>query len=80
MAEPMYEVRVAGTVPDEDLKDMGGVRFSPDQVDTVLYGVSDQAALHGLLARLQALGIDVVEVRRLPELHQGTDEPPRTDT
>ena len=34
--------------------------------DTVLRGeVRDQAALYGLLERIQALGLELVEVRRL---------------
>lgn len=66
MAQTMYEIRVAGTVPDQDLKDMGAV-ILPNHVNTVLYGISDQAALYGLLARLRALGLEVVEVRRVQE-------------
>lgn len=65
MAENMYEIRVAGIVPDEELRDMGAVTVAPDQVSTTLYGISDQAALYGLLSRLRALGLDVVEVRRV---------------
>jgi hypothetical protein len=65
MGQPMYEVRVAGTVPDEDLRDLGALALVQDQVNTVLYGITDQAALYGLLARMRALGLDVVEVRRV---------------
>lgn len=75
MAQTMYEIRVAGTVPEKDLRDMGAVTVAPAQVNTVLYGVSDQAALYGLLDRLRALGLEVVEVRRVPELAADTDEP-----
>lgn len=75
MVRSMYEIRVAGTVPEEDLKDMGAVRVPQEQVNTVLYGVSDQAALYGLLERLRALGLDVVEVRRVPDLSTAVDEP-----
>ena len=35
--------------------------------DTVLTGVlSDRAALHGVLAEIEALGLELLEVRRLP--------------
>ena len=35
--------------------------------DTVLRGaLQDQAALHGVLAQIEALGLELIEVRRLP--------------
>jgi hypothetical protein len=38
--------------------------------DTVLYGnVADQAALHGLLARISDLGLEIVDVRQLSRWH-----------
>lgn len=67
MDQLMYEIRVAGPVPEQDLRDMGAVALPAARVSTVLYGIPDNAALYGLLSRLRALGIDVVEVRRLPE-------------
>ena len=60
----MYEVSVAGVVPQEDLQDMKAVVLAPHPVNTVLYGIADEAALYGLLDRLRALGLHVVEVRR----------------
>ena len=47
-------------------------RFPPcgrgvDGGDTVLTGVlADQAALYGVLAEAEALGLELIEVRRLP--------------
>jgi len=67
MDEATYEIRVAGAVPEQDLRDMGAVTLAVDQVTTVLYGIPDQSALYGLLARMRALGIEIVEVRRIPE-------------
>ena len=32
--------------------------------DTLLQGIADQAALHGVLARIEALGLELLEVRR----------------
>lgn len=79
MVQTMYEVRVAGAVPEKDLQDMGAVTLPPEQVNTVLYGISDQAALYGLLARLRALGLEVVEVRRVPTITETeTDTPEET--
>ena len=74
MVQTMYEIRVAGTVPEDDLRDMGAVTISPAQVSTVLYGLPDEAALYGLLSRLRALGIEVIEVRRVPDLATGTED------
>jgi hypothetical protein len=74
MVQTTYEIRVAGVVPEQDLEDMGAVTLAPDQVSTVLYGVADQAALYGLLERLKALGLEVMEVRRIPDVLSA--EPP----
>ena len=43
MAHTVYEIRVAGVVPERDLQDMGAVTVAPDQVNTILYGVPDRA-------------------------------------
>ena len=64
MTQPMYEIRVAGVVPEEDLHDMGAVTAAPHQVSTILYGVPNQAALYCLLARLRALGVEAIGIRR----------------
>lgn len=38
-----------------------------ETVETVLYGpIEDQAALHGLLRLIEALGLEVTELRRFP--------------
>ena len=84
MAQPMYEIRVAGVVPEEDLQDMGAVTAAPHQVSTILYGVPDQAALYCLLARLGALGVEAIGLRRGSAALAEPDEanpdavPPRT--
>lgn len=67
MDQSIYEIHVAGTVPAEDLQDMGAVRVGAEQVNTVLYGVPDEAALFGLLTRLRALGLEVIEIRRVSD-------------
>lgn len=66
MPETTYEVRVSGLVPADALEDFGDVNVTTTSVCTVLSGsLTDQAALLGLLARLSALGLDVMEVRRV---------------
>ncbi|MGW7680722.1 hypothetical protein ACWGID_08295 [Kribbella sp. NPDC054772] len=74
MADATYEIRVAGAVPDQDLQDMGAETLAVDQVNTVVYGIPDQSALYGLLARLRALGIEVIEVRRVLDAPSSSTE------
>jgi hypothetical protein len=63
-----YEIRVAGVLPPEALLDFDRLRASVEPVETVLHGpLRDQAALHGLLARLETFGVEILEVRRLQD-------------
>jgi len=63
-----YEIRVAGVLPPEALLDFDRLSASVEPVETVVHGpIQDQAALHGLLARLETFGVEVIEVRRLRE-------------
>ncbi|HJY03384.1 MAG TPA: hypothetical protein VJ351_21470 [Streptosporangiaceae bacterium] len=46
--------------------DFGRLTASVEPVETVVHGpIQDQAALQGLLVRLETFGVQVVEVRRL---------------
>jgi len=70
-----YEIRVSGILPPEALLDFDRLSASVEPVETVLHGpIRDQAALNGLLARLEAFGVEVLEIRRLhgqdPRSHQ----------
>jgi hypothetical protein len=63
-----YEIRVTGVLPPEALLDFERLTASVEPVETVVHGpLQDQAALHGLLARLETFGVQVIEVRRLHE-------------
>ncbi len=74
MALTTYEIRVVGKVPAELVPALGEVRIIEQELRTVLTGsFIDQAELHGFLRRLRALGLDLVEVRSVPE---PDDEPP----
>jgi hypothetical protein len=43
------------------------LRSQVDGPDTVLSGaVPDQAALHGILSKIEAMGLELVELRRVP--------------
>ena len=69
MTAKAFEVHVRGELSDEDLEDLEYLKARRVPAETVLTGlVPDQAALLGLLARLQSLGLEVVEVRRVPDL------------
>jgi hypothetical protein len=65
VSSPYYEIRIAGVLPSEALLDFDWLTASVEPVETVVHGqLRDQAALHGLLARLEAFGIQLLEVRR----------------
>ena len=68
-----YEIRVQGVLDRhwsawfEGLK----LRSEPDGVTVLVGPVADQAALHGLLARVRDLGLPLLSVRRIdPEPQQ----------
>ena len=65
MSASYYEIRVVGVLPPEALLDFERLSASVEPVETVLHGpLQDQAALQGLLARLETFGIQVVEEGR----------------
>lgn len=67
MPERRYEVHVRGVVPDDVLDEVRGAHRGL-AVRTVLSGVvRDQADLQGLLLRLHSLGLEVLEMRQVPD-------------
>ena len=67
MPTASYEIRIRGRVTEPLLSSFEGMTSKFEPVETVLHGpVRDQAELHGLIDRIQALGLELVEVRRLP--------------
>jgi hypothetical protein len=65
VASPRYEIRISGVLPPEALLDFERLSAFVYPVATVLHGpLADQAALQGLLARLEMFGVEVLEVRR----------------
>ncbi|MFY9928636.1 MAG: hypothetical protein WAK82_11590 [Streptosporangiaceae bacterium] len=75
-----YEIRITGVLPPEALVDFEDLTAAVEPVETVVHGaLPDQAALHGLLARLEMLGVQVLEVRRLRDQapHDRLHDPPR---
>ena len=62
-----YEIHIRGRVGAELIAAFEGLQADVKPVETVLHGeIVDQAALHGVLDRVQALGLELIEVRRLP--------------
>jgi hypothetical protein len=67
-AEPArYELRVQGVLDPGWSAWFEGLRVTSDQAgQTTISGpVTDQAALHGLLAKVRDLGLELLEVRRI---------------
>ncbi len=72
-----YEIRVVGALPPEALLDFERLTASVEPVETVVHGpLPDIAALHGLLARLEEFGAEVVEMRRLHGREPGGGQGP----
>jgi len=73
MPEATYQVRVSGVLPADLLWELRDLTVSVQPPETVLHGsLPDQAAVVGLISRIHALGLRLIEVRRLP-----ADDPPK---
>ena len=57
-----YEMRVRGRVSDLLLAELG-VGEETTVTTSMIVEVSDEAALHGLLRRVEALGIELVSIQ-----------------
>jgi epsilon-lactone hydrolase len=63
----IYEIRLRGHLGGTVLPAFADFQAETNGEDTLLKGaVQDQAALHGVLARIEALGLELLEVRRDP--------------
>jgi hypothetical protein len=62
-----YEFRIRGHLGATTLRAFPALHAETQGRDTLLRGaVADQAALHGVLAQVEALGLELLELRRLP--------------
>ena len=60
-----YEIRVRGLLGETLLGAFPGLRARAHGTQTVLTGLlPDQAALFGVLSHIEALGVELLEVRR----------------
>ena len=62
-----YEISVRGHLGNSMLSAFPALEAYTRGEDTVLTGtLPDQAALYGILAQIEGLGLELVEVRRVP--------------
>jgi hypothetical protein len=64
-APALYTIRVKGHLGAAVLSAFPALEPQHHGAHTVLTGLLDQAALYGVLADVEALGLDLVEVRQL---------------
>ena len=60
-----YQIRVRGHLGAAMLRAFPALHAETQGPDTLLRGVADQAALYGVLARIEELGLELLEVSRL---------------
>ncbi|MET8473018.1 hypothetical protein ABZY90_23920 [Streptomyces sp. NPDC006422] len=62
-----FEIRIRGRIGDAFRSAFDELTVVLRPAETVLLGAGlDQAALYGILDRIQGLGLELLEVRRLP--------------
>jgi hypothetical protein len=60
-----YEIRIRGILGESVAGAFPGLLARENRGETVLTGrLPDQAALHGVLAQIEALGLELIEIRR----------------
>jgi len=64
-APAWYAIQIHGHLSDMLLSAFPALVPQPHGADTVLTGPLDRSALYGVLAEVEALGLDLVEVRQL---------------
>jgi class 3 adenylate cyclase len=60
-----YAIRIKGQLGDAALSAFPALRSRHDGAETVLVGDLDQAALYGVVSEIEALGLDLIEIRQL---------------
>ena len=64
-ASPRYMIRINGHLGATLLSAFPAMAWERQGPETVLTGVLDQPGLYGVLAEIEALGLDLLEVRQL---------------
>jgi hypothetical protein len=72
-----YEIRVEGILDEHWSAWFDGMQVTPesDGVTVIAGPVTDQAALHGLLAKIRDLGLPLISVRRDEPGEESTSAP-----
>ena len=60
-----YSIRIDGYLGPTELSTFPDLVSQLKGGDTLLTGLLDRSALYGVLAEIEALGLDLVELRRL---------------
>ena len=66
-APVLYVIRIHGHLGDTVLSAFPAMRSRRDGAHTVLTGLLDQSALYGVLAQVEALGLELLEVRQITD-------------
>jgi hypothetical protein len=64
-APALYTIRINGHLGATMLSAFPAMRLQLRGAETVLTGLLDRSALYGVLAEIDALGLDLLEVRQL---------------
>ena len=64
-APALYTIRIHGHLGATVLSAFPAMASQRQGADTVLTGLLDRSALYGVLAEIEALGLDLLEVRQL---------------
>lgn len=67
-----YVIRVDGLLTEDELSSFSSLQVTPETAHTVLTGdLADQAALSGVLDYLGEIGVQIVEVLKIPAERSG---------
>ena len=65
-APALYMIRISGHLGATVLSAFPALAWQHHGAQTVLTGLLDRSALYGVLAEVEALGLELLEVRRVP--------------
>jgi hypothetical protein len=71
-APELYTLRISGHLGPTALSAFPSMVAQLKGGDTLLTGLLDRSALYGVLAEIEVLGLNLVELRLLPRQCQGT--------